>query len=63
MKKIWVKSTDNTLADLGFKPVNPNITRQLNGAFTMADGYAVPEADVADVSALLVDCNVVHEVE
>lgn len=63
MKKIWVKSTDNTMVDLGFKPVSPGIARQINGAFTMADGYMVPEADLADVTALLQDCKVVHEVE
>lgn len=63
MKKIWVKSNDNTLADLGFKAADSRVARKINGAFTMADGYDVPDSDLPDVTALLSDCSVVHEVE
>lgn len=62
-RSIWVKESEKTLAELGFRPTSVCVARKINGAFTMADGYAVPEKDFDEVVSLLSECHVLYEVE
>ena len=62
-RSIWVKESEKMLVELGFRPTSVSVARKINGAFTMADGYPVPEADLDEVSQLLSECQVQYEVE
>lgn len=62
-RSIWVKKSEKVLVDLGFQSTSVSVARKINGAFTMADGYAVPEEDFDEVLVLLSECKVHHEVE
>ena len=62
-RSIWVRTSENMLADLGFRPTTVSVPRELQGGFAMADGYAVPEQDFDDIVQLLTECKVVHAVE
>jgi hypothetical protein len=62
-KVIWVKSSDKTLAELGFAPLEVAVSRKLKGAFTMATSYSVPEGHTPDVLSLLAAYEVPHELD
>ena len=51
------------MAELGFRATSVSVARKINGTFTMAAGYTVPEKDLADVVQLLAECDVPYEVE
>jgi hypothetical protein len=64
MRSIWVKESEQTLIELGFRPLTSiAVARKINGTFTMAASYAVPEQDLDDVIQLLSACNVTYDVE
>jgi hypothetical protein len=62
-RSIWIKESETLLAELGFRPTSVAVARKINGTFTMASGYSVPETDVAEVVELLSESNVLYEVE
>jgi hypothetical protein len=63
MRSIWIKESEQTLADLGFRATSVSVARKINGTFTMAASYTVPEQDLAEVVQLLAECAVPYEVD
>lgn len=63
MRSIWIKESEQALIELGFRPTSVSVARKINGTFTMAAGYAVPEQDFDEVVELLSACDVTYDVE
>jgi hypothetical protein len=62
-KSVWVKESETMLDQLGFRASAVSVARKINGVFTMASSYSIPEKDLADVLLLLSESKVVHEAE